>query len=349
MADVVEPIRRRPRPGRRGRTPDARAEGTPLEERVLADLPDPRDPVRHADVDARPRIGLVMGAGGVLGNAYLSGVMAALWEVTGFEPRTAAALVGTSAGSVHAALYGAGMPALFGLWRNRGGRLPDDALGGVGTGEDLSDPGEAADIRDMYLPARALPRIGPASTALMVRAATRPWSYKPEIVASGLLPEGVLTNGAVGRVIRRVVPVGWTPHPRTWITAVNLRTGRREVFGRPEAPRAHLDRAVRASCAIPGFYRPVRIGRRLYVDGGVCSASNLDLLAGRGLDLVICLNPLSSRHDPQSRNPLDWPGRAAAAPTAAAWATRRRRCAPTAPTSCCSSRPARISWPWAAT
>jgi NTE family protein len=30
------------------------------------------------------------------------------------------------------------------------------------------------------------------------------------------------------------------------------------------------------------------------VDGGVCSASNLDLLAGRGLDLVICLNPLTS-------------------------------------------------------
>ena len=31
--------------------------------------------------------------------------------------------------------------------------------------------------------------------------------------------------------------------------------------------------AVAASCAIPGFYRPVKIGRRRYVDGGVCSAS----------------------------------------------------------------------------
>ena len=43
------------------------------------------------------------------------------------------------------------------------------------------------------------------------------------------------------------------------------------------------------------------------MDGGVCSASNLDLLAGRGLDLVICLNPLSSSDDPRSNNPLDWP------------------------------------------
>ncbi len=38
--------------------------------------------------------------------------------------------------------------------------------------------------------------------------------------------------------------------------------------------------AVAASCAIPGFYHPVRIGRLRYVDGGVRSASNLDLLAG---------------------------------------------------------------------
>jgi len=38
----------------------------------------------------------------------------------------------------------------------------------------------------------------------------------------------------------------------------------------------------------------VKIGRRRYVDGGVCSVSNLDLVAGRGLDLVICLNPLTS-------------------------------------------------------
>ena len=59
-------------------------------------------------------------------------------------------------------------------------------------------------------------------------------------------------------------------------------------------PTPRSREAVAASCAIPGFYRPVRIGGRRYVDGGVCSASNLDLLAGRGLDLVVCLNPLSS-------------------------------------------------------
>src|SRR5262249_60018397 len=51
---------------------------------------------------------------------------------------------------------------------------------------------------------------------------------------------------------------------------------------------------VAASCAIQSFYYPVSIQGRRYVDGGVCSPSNVDLLADRGLDLVICLNPMSS-------------------------------------------------------
>lgn len=268
-----------------------------LTEAVLGRLPD-RHVIPHPDLfERRPRIGVVLGAGGVQGNAYLSGVMAALHAVTGFEPRTATALVGTSAGSVHAALYGAGMPALFGLWRTRGGRLPADYTSApvdAEDDEDYLDPGEAATLREIFTPARALPKIGPASKSLAARALITPWRYRPEIVLSAWLPEGVLTNDAIGRALRAIVPSGWVHHPRTWIAAVNLRTGQREVFGRPGAQRAHLDRAVRASCAIPGLYRPVRIGRERYVDGGIHSPSNADLLTGMDLDLVVVVNPMSS-------------------------------------------------------
>lgn len=260
----------------------------------------------------RPRIGLVLGAGGVQGNAYLSGAMAAVHAVTGWEPRTAAIIVGTSAGSTHAAIYGAGMPAVFGLWRNRGGRFPSAEEAGpladvdptpmpAGLGADVRptpglppDLGEAATLREIFTPARAVPRLGPASVPLAVRTLLRPWAYRPEIVLSAWLPEGILTNTAIGVALRRLVPSGWVPHPRTWITAVNLRTGTREVFGRPEAPRAHLDRAVRASCAIPGVYRAVRIGRDRYVDGGMHSPSNADLVATLDLDLVVVVSPMSS-------------------------------------------------------
>jgi NTE family protein len=54
----------------------------------------------------------------------------------------------------------------------------------------------------------------------------------------------------------------------------------------------------------------VEIGGRRYVDGGICSPSSLDLLADRDLDLVICLNPMSSRAQRVLRNPLDRIGEA---------------------------------------
>jgi NTE family protein len=83
----------------------------------------------------------------------------------------------------------------------------------------------------------------------------------------------------------------------------DTRSAKRVVFGREGSPEAELSKAVAASCAIPGFYRPVRIGDRHYVDGGVCSASNLDLLKDAGLDLIVCLNPTSTRAKVPARTP----------------------------------------------
>jgi len=86
----------------------------------------------------------------------------------------------------------------------------------------------------------------------------------------------------------------------------DYRSGKRVAFGRSDAPPDSLADAVAASCAIPGFYRPVEIGGRPYVDGGVCSGSNLDVLRGEGLDLVICLNPTSTLDQPRVGGPAGW-------------------------------------------
>ena len=99
----------------------------------------------------------------------------------------------------------------------------------------------------------------------------------------------------------------WVDHPNFWAVACDYQTGKRVPFGRTGSPRVDVSDAVAASCAIPGFYRPVKIGKRRYVDGGVCSASSLDLLAGRDLDLVICLNPLSGAPGTRA-DPRDWFG-----------------------------------------
>src|ERR1700730_8714263 len=57
------------------------------------------------------RVGLVLGAGGSVGVAYHGGVLGAIEEVTGWDPRTAEVIVGTSAGSITAAMLRAGVPA----------------------------------------------------------------------------------------------------------------------------------------------------------------------------------------------------------------------------------------------
>jgi len=55
------------------------------------------------------RIGLVLGAGGSVGHAYHAGVLAAIAEATGWSPNSAELIVGTSAGSLVAALLRAGL------------------------------------------------------------------------------------------------------------------------------------------------------------------------------------------------------------------------------------------------
>ena len=92
-------------------------------------------------------------------------------------------------------------------------------------------------------------------------------------------------------------------------------TGKRVAFGRPGAPPARVSQAVAASCAIPAFYHPVSIDGRRYVDGGICSPSNLDLVRDQQLDLVVCLNPMSSLAQISGGSPGD---RAAALMRAAA-------------------------------
>jgi NTE family protein len=141
---------------------------------------------------------------------------------------------------------------------------------------------------------RGLPPIGPGSLRMALTALSNPLRHTPLQVVAGWLPAGVLSTDSLKEIVRRAVPGDWVDHPNFWAVACDYHNGRRIPFGRLDAPNAQIADAVAASCAIPGFYRPVKSGSRRYIDGGVCSASNLDLVAGRGLDLVICLNPLSS-------------------------------------------------------
>ncbi len=78
------------------------------------------------------------------------------------------------------------------------------------------------------------------------------------------------------------------------MVCVDRRRGRRVVFGSPGAPHATVAQAVRASCAVPWIFAPVTIGGEEYVDGGVWSATNLDVAPVARDTHVLCLNPTAS-------------------------------------------------------
>jgi NTE family protein len=225
------------------------------------------------------RIGLALGAGGVLGGAWLAGALTALRALTGWDPAAAHVMLGTSAGSVFAGLLAGGVAAPRLLPVAPAAGLPDDrwALARLAAEE-------------VYRLPRRLPWPGPGSLGLALRALREGAALR---TLCGLLPQGPLPTAPIEATVRQAVPAGWAPRLDCWIVACDYGTGERVVFGREGSPAAPLARAVAASCAIPGLFCPVPMDGRLYVDGGLHSLSNLDLLGGRGLDLVVALNPMS--------------------------------------------------------
>ena len=247
------------------------------------------------------KVGLVLGAGGVMGGAWLTGGLHALAAETGWDPGSADHIVGTSAGAMMGALLAAGVPPWFMVAHSAG-----ESFEGLrdANGRPAEDADRAAGAVFRVHRGGGLP-LGPGSWRLAISTLSNPTRHSPAALVSGWLPRGLISTEPLRDTIRRVVPSGWVDHPHLWVVACDYETGRRVAFGRDDAPRADLADAVAASCAIPAFYRPVAIAGRDYVDGGIYSTSNLDLVREEDLDLVICLNPTSSLHPSHAWNPLE--------------------------------------------
>ena len=222
--------------------------------------------IRCEVVTTAPRIGLVLGAGGVIGHAYHAGVLDGLCDATGWDPRDAEVIVGTSAGSVVGALLRAGFSARDLAARSTGDPVSPKGAelvrrAGMGDGAARFPTGPTR--------RRGLPRM--ASPSLLMRAALRPfWMNRPGVMLAGALPAGAVPTELVAAAFRPLFGSDW-PERNLWATAVRLRDGNRVVFGRPGVPPVPVAHAVAASCAIPSFFEPVTIGGVPFVDGGVCA------------------------------------------------------------------------------
>jgi NTE family protein len=246
------------------------------------------------------RIGLALGAGGVLGGAWLVGGLHALATETEWDPASAEYVVGTSAGAMIGSLCAAGVPPWF-MVAHSAGEVFEGVTDVNGRPAAEADRSAGAAFRLE----RALPPLGPGSWRLALKSLSKPTGQTPGALLSGWLPRGVVSTEPLKRTVRRVVPRGWPDHPNLWVIGCDYATADRVPFGRADAPRVDLGDAVAASCAIPAFYYPVTIAGRRYVDGGMHSPSNLDLLAGLGLDLVICFNPTSTLDSIPARRPIE--------------------------------------------
>jgi NTE family protein len=132
----------------------------------------------------------------------------------------------------------------------------------------------------------------PIAGALLDRRFPMPLSY---------LPSGFFDNVTIEKYLRRNFESNGLPNDfrsfqrhtekSLYITAMNLDTAERVVFGHDEDCSLTVSEAVQASTALPGFYKPARINGTDYVDGGVRRTASIDVAIEHDADLIICYNP----------------------------------------------------------
>lgn len=114
-------------------------------------------------------------------------------------------------------------------------------------------------------------------------------------------PSGFFDNSNLERWLRRNLDHIGMPNDfrafarkrnrELFISACDLDTAERAIFGPDENNEVTISQAVQASTALPIFYKPARINGVDYVDGGVRHTANIDIAIEKGADLIICYNP----------------------------------------------------------
>jgi NTE family protein len=206
---------------------------------------------------------LVLGGGGIAGIAWETGILLGIADES---PSAAAALLesdvllGTSAGSTVVAQISSGL-ALAELFARQ-----------VGEASAELDPGVGIDgITELFLAAMADPDATVAQKRQRIGAVA---------LAADTVAEPLRRN-----VIAQRLPSHTWPQRDVRVTAIDIATGELVVLD-PDSGVGLVD-AVEASCAVPGAWPPVTIGDRRYMDGGVGSPINLEVIDDCGTAVVL--------------------------------------------------------------
>lgn len=122
----------------------------------------------------------------------------------------------------------------------------------------------------------------------------------------GYLISGLFSVDKLERYLAKLMPINdfrRMPNP-IFVTAVDVDSGQRVVFGPGYIENVPVSQAVAASCCVPGLFRPYRIGDRYYLDGEVQSTLSADLAVAAGATVVIVSNVYRPEHRPPHRRSI---------------------------------------------
>ncbi len=233
------------------------------------------------------RTALVLGAGGTVGIAYHAGVAKALADA-GLDPAAADLVVGTSAGAIVGSIVRVGHD-LDDVW----------ALAHADENPFVEDqPFFRPDVvfSQGWRTPVGLARRMVGSAYVLQRSVVR-WP-----VMNPPRPMQRFYRAGLGSVTeQRAEFANWAgedwPDAHLALCTFDIVTGRRVVLGAPSPSRPALPDAMRAASAVPMLYPPVRLGRRLLIDGAVSSSTNVDVAVQAGAELIVVAAPQSYEPD----------------------------------------------------
>ncbi|MGE4123099.1 MAG: patatin-like phospholipase family protein [Solirubrobacterales bacterium] len=254
------------------------------------------------DIESKPRrrggrrkkpskTALVLGGGGFTGGVYEIGALRALdllavnSTVNDFD-----VYVGTSAGSFVASMLANGV-------------TPDEMMQVLN--ERIPSELEDLDLDKVLKPnyfgfiSKAVQL--PLRTVELVRSLARFGELSAIDLGVGLaeaLPSGLYSGGGIDDYIGGVLTEGGRTNDfrllenELYLTATDLDTTERIVFGEPGWQDVPISKAVQCSTTLPLVYKPVDLKGRQLVDGGIRSTTNVDIAVENGAKFIIVVNPL---------------------------------------------------------
>jgi NTE family protein len=257
--------------------------------KVVAMEPKPR---RKARRRKRPsKTALVLGGGGFTGGVYEIGALRALdllavnSSVNNFD-----VYVGTSAGSFVAAMLANGIS-------------PDEMMQVLNSRDpsDLDDLDLNRVLRPNYLGFIQKAAALPLRTVELLRTLARIGEMSAIDIGVGLaeaLPTGLYSGDGLADYVEEALADGGRVNDfrlletELYLTATDLDTCERIVFGEDEWSDVPISKAVQCSTTLPIVYKPVDLKGRQLVDGGIRSTTNVDIAVEKGAKFIVVVNPL---------------------------------------------------------